>query len=66
MKIREATPQSTPKGCVMSMPALEDAQLNPPLLIVSSFKMQQAHAKKKNAWHSYSEIYHSITHASPL
>jgi hypothetical protein len=35
-------------------------------MIVSSFKMQKAHAKKKNAWHSYSEIYHSITHASPL
>ena len=36
------------------------------LLMFSSFKMQKAHAKKKNAWHSYNEIYNSITHASPL
>ncbi len=66
MKIRSGIPQSTLKGCVVLLCASVDVRPDIFYLDYSSFKMQKAHAKKKNAWHSYSEIYHSITHASPL
>jgi hypothetical protein len=66
IRIRAATPPSTPRGLDFYLHESEELNAHMFLLDAFSFKMQKAHAKKKNAWHSYNEIYNSITHASPL